>query len=269
MAIGRIPEPLAGIQEAILDAKGDLISATAADTPARLAVGSNNQILMADSAQSTGLKWAASATSTLTAKGDLLTATAANTIARLGVGADGTTLVADSAQSTGLKWATASGGDMVKVASGSFSAASTITVDNCFTSTYKRYVVYATWGASAAAATRIQLRYGSTTETGNYYGSGFQYARNNTLTTYGSNPTSGNIPLTSGTGAYICEIVFGQVGTGSSAEAGFYGNGIANNFQEAFVFSGKADVARDYTGFLISGASGTFTGSYSVYGLKD
>lgn len=108
MAIGRIPEPLAGIQEAILDAKGDLISATAADTPARLAVGSNNQILMADSAQSTGLKWAASATSTLTAKGDLLTATAANTIARLGVGADGTTLVADSSQSTGLKWATAS-----------------------------------------------------------------------------------------------------------------------------------------------------------------
>lgn len=108
MAIGRIPEPLAGIQEAILDAKGDLISATAADTPARLAVGSNNQILMADSAQSTGLKWAASATSTLTAKGDLLTATAANTIARLGVGADGTTLVADSAQSTGLKWAAAS-----------------------------------------------------------------------------------------------------------------------------------------------------------------
>jgi len=60
MAIGRIPEPLAGIQEAILDAKGDLISATAADTPARLAVGSNNTLLVADSAESTGLKWSAS-----------------------------------------------------------------------------------------------------------------------------------------------------------------------------------------------------------------
>jgi hypothetical protein len=42
----------------ILDAKGDLISATAADTPARLAVGSNNQVLTADSSTSTGLKWA-------------------------------------------------------------------------------------------------------------------------------------------------------------------------------------------------------------------
>jgi hypothetical protein len=41
----------------ILDAKGDLISATAADTPARLAVGANGTVLMADSAESTGLKW--------------------------------------------------------------------------------------------------------------------------------------------------------------------------------------------------------------------
>jgi hypothetical protein len=200
-----------------------------------------------------------------TTTGDIIYASAANTPARLGIGSTNQVLTVSGGVPA---WAAASG-DFVKVASGSFSAASTITVDNCFTSTYKRYVVYATWGASAAAATRIQLRYGSTTETGNYYGSGFQYARNNTLTTYGSNPTSGNIPLTSGTGANIATIVFGNVGTGGSAEAAFYGNGIANNFQEAYFFSGKADTARDYTGFLISGASGTFTGSYSVYGLKD
>lgn len=46
------------IQNAIVDAKGDLISATAADTPARLAVGSNDQVLTADSTTATGLKWA-------------------------------------------------------------------------------------------------------------------------------------------------------------------------------------------------------------------
>lgn len=45
------------IQNAIVDAKGDLIAATAADTPARLAVGTNGQVLTADSTASTGLKW--------------------------------------------------------------------------------------------------------------------------------------------------------------------------------------------------------------------
>ena len=46
------------IQNAIVDAKGDLIAASAADTPARLAVGANGTVLTADSSTATGLKWA-------------------------------------------------------------------------------------------------------------------------------------------------------------------------------------------------------------------
>jgi hypothetical protein len=45
------------IQNAIVDAKGDLIAASAADTPARLAVGNNGETLVADSATSTGLRY--------------------------------------------------------------------------------------------------------------------------------------------------------------------------------------------------------------------
>jgi hypothetical protein len=46
------------IADTIVDAKGDIIAATAADTVSRLAVGANGQVLTADSAESTGLKWA-------------------------------------------------------------------------------------------------------------------------------------------------------------------------------------------------------------------
>jgi hypothetical protein len=49
----------AGIAKTIVDAKGDIIAATAADTVSRLAVGSNDQVLTADSSTATGLKWAA------------------------------------------------------------------------------------------------------------------------------------------------------------------------------------------------------------------
>jgi len=54
------------IQNTIVDAKGDLIAATAADTPARLAVGTNGQVLTADSTAATGLKWATAATGGMT-----------------------------------------------------------------------------------------------------------------------------------------------------------------------------------------------------------
>jgi len=46
------------IQNSIVDAKGDIVAASGNDTPARLAVGSNGDTLVADSAATTGLIWA-------------------------------------------------------------------------------------------------------------------------------------------------------------------------------------------------------------------
>lgn len=103
-----------GIPATIVDAKGDIIAATAADTVARLAVGTNGQVLTAASGESTGLQWQTPSTgiaaTIFDAKGDIIAATAADTAARLAVGSNGQVLTADSAESTGLKWATASGG---------------------------------------------------------------------------------------------------------------------------------------------------------------
>jgi hypothetical protein len=48
----------AAILKSIIDAKADLIVGTAADTPARLAVGTDGQVLTADSNETAGIKWA-------------------------------------------------------------------------------------------------------------------------------------------------------------------------------------------------------------------
>lgn len=96
----------------ILDAKGDLIVASAADTAARLPAGTDGQVLKANSATATGLEWAAETggggggfdASIIDAKGDLIAGTAADTAARMGVGTDGQVLQANSAAATGLSW---------------------------------------------------------------------------------------------------------------------------------------------------------------------
>src|SRR5215471_7375207 len=114
-------------------AKGDILVRTATAL-GRFGVGTDGQVLTADSTQSTGVNWAtpvgavssvfgrtgavvaqagdytvAQITGALadptTTKGDLLVRGAA-TVNRFGVGADGQVLTADSTQTLGVKWAT-------------------------------------------------------------------------------------------------------------------------------------------------------------------
>jgi len=84
-----------------LTTKGDLYGFSTLD--ARLAVGTDNHTLIADSSTSTGLTYAAGSKATLTTTGDMLYASAANTPARLGIGTAGQVLKVNSG-ATAPEW---------------------------------------------------------------------------------------------------------------------------------------------------------------------
>ena len=99
----------AAIAKTIVDAKGDIIAASAADTVARLAVGTDNQRLVAASGETTGLKYVSDTQNTvIDAEGDLLVGDSADTLQRLAIGTTGQVLTVDTTVDGKIKWATTS-----------------------------------------------------------------------------------------------------------------------------------------------------------------
>lgn len=93
-----------------LTTKGDVLSHNGT-AHVRVGVGTDGQVLTADSAEASGIRWATAGAASLptTTKGDLVAHNGTTNI-RLAVGSDGQVLTADSAQAAGVKWAAGGGG---------------------------------------------------------------------------------------------------------------------------------------------------------------
>ena len=192
------------IQNAIIDAKGDLIVGTAADTPARLAVGTNGQVLKANSATASGLEWATDAsgmTNPMTTTGDTIYSSSGSTPARLGIGTTGQVLTVAS----GLpSWATpAASGGLTLLSTTALSGAS-VTVSS-ISQDYKNLVLLVTGLYTVSVDSGTYFRFNG--DTGSNYsfwgirtinttvtGSGFiqskYYANDRTITANTSGKTA-------------------------------------------------------------------------------
>lgn len=101
-------EAINAVDKTDITAKGDLFAGTANDAYGVLNVGVNERRIVADSNQTTGLKYVADTTNyAVDAKGDLLVGTAADTLQAVTVGSNGATLVADSTATPGVAWTNA------------------------------------------------------------------------------------------------------------------------------------------------------------------
>jgi hypothetical protein len=200
----------------------------------------------------------------LTTTGDTYYASAAGTPARLGIGTTGQVLKV----SGGIPaWGTDSSGAMTLISTTSFSGATTANIDNIFSSSYTAYkVILSRWNTSGATCV-FKLRYGSNTQSTNYYGVATGINSNGTSqSTLSSGATSFGAGFDNQTGSGVLELTFLDVGT-SAIQPMWHGiwNGHANYIQ---LVGGQINTNwQTYTGIQFLSASGNVSGTVSVYGL--
>jgi hypothetical protein len=210
---------------------------------------------------------AAIAKSIVDAKGDLIAGTADNTVARLAVGANDTILVADSSEATGLKWAIPAGGSaMVLTKAQSFSASSAVNVNDCFSATYKNYLVLINNTAIAGNFDlNFRFRVSATDDSSaNYNHWGAYFDGGSGQPSLGASADSKwDIGNSIGVGFYSLYIH----APFESASKGFEAlNGSTGRYK---IKGGNFTASTSFTGFSLLPSSNDMTGTLRVYGLVD
>lgn len=160
---------------------------------------------------------------------------------------------------------------LVKVASVSFTAASSVSLDGCFTSEFTHYIVRRNLlGSTALSSLNIRLRASGADDAGTNYR--YQYL-DASSTTIGAGRVTGQTSFSAAMG-YAEATAFGfsetwisnpyeAVRTTAWVDDGY--NYTSNILLETVVYS--HDLAQSYTGMTVLVSAGTMTGTITVYGL--
>ena len=206
----------------------------------------------------------------ITTAGDLIKGTGSGTFNRLGIGSTSQVLTVVAGAPA---WATpaVSASGLTQIVSGSFTASAGLSVNSCFTSTYKNYKVMFRIKASTAAGT-IAWRWrtsGTDLSTGSYY-YGWNLTNNNATTTLsGANAATsidlGGVTETSYFNNYSYDVFGPQANTQIPS---FYGGGTFTNAGQRGFGGGVSVTVGAYDGFSLV-TSQNITGEYVVYGYAN
>jgi len=218
-----------------------------------------------------GTAWTAvSGATPLTTKGDIFGYSTIN--ARIPVGTNGKILTADSTVATGVSWAN---GGLTLITTQSYSGATTINVNNCFTSTYKNYRVIMNNTNTTATVDYVnfRLRSAGVDASTNYKFNGQRWFSSNTTPQLPSGNPTDNFSLSGS--SVLLKGFFEILDPANAVFTGFYSNTTSNNTSGATGDSvscwtgGEHCTASAYDGFTIFSTSAASTGNLSVYGYNN
>jgi hypothetical protein len=160
---------------------------------------------------------------------------------------------------------------LVKITDSTFSAQSTVSINNCFTSTYLNYrIVVETVLASGSQNIRFRMRVsGSDNSTANAYAS-------QRLTADGFNNVSserfvdsyGVLSATTTTATHLAVVDFTRPATANATGFVSLGNDPQTGGRVS-IYAGTHNQTVAYDGITIYPASSTITGSIKIYGYRD
>jgi hypothetical protein len=207
------------------------------------------------------------------AAGDLIYATADNTVARLAIGTANQVLAVNSG-ATAPEWVTAGGASgLTLISTTTMSAVSAQNLEGIFTSTYTNYLVVISElvGSADPITPRFQYLYSTNTvQSGGYFGGlcGINYLGASDSNNVGNDfsQTLYTLPtLASATQSAATMTFFGPNLGGNKATVNIDWKSMGTG--DRYVGAGAQNTSRSYTGLRFTTASGTMSGTISVYGL--
>ena len=151
-----------------------------------------------------------------------------------------------------------------------FSAVTTVTLDDIFTSSYTNYRLMVRYTTSTTNAASLQLRAAGSTASGANYNQGVLYQDGATASGFTQNSQTSwvNLLVSSSTfnNSIFIDLFATQLATPTLANSSTNVNLGAYTSNRVYTGALNHTLATAYDGFILSVTTGTFSGTYSVFG---